>query len=79
MQLNLHLEMKNSFFKTIILGFFLLSDLVLFAQPGDDDGSGGLEGGDTPPAPIDGKLIWLGIIAILFAFYTLKRKRQQVY
>lgn len=79
MQLNLHLEMKNSFFKTIILGFFLLSDLVLFAQPGDDDGSGGLEGGDTPPAPIDGKLIWLGIIAILFAFYILKRKREQAY
>lgn len=76
MHLNLLLEMKNNLFKIYIVAFFLLTDFILFAQPGDDDGSGGLEGGDAPPAPINGKLIWLGLAAVLFAFYSYKRNRK---
>ncbi len=43
----------KSIYKIYILTFILLSDFVMFAQPGDDDGSGGLEGDDAPAAPID--------------------------
>ena len=69
--------MKNNLFKISILTFFLLTDFVLFAQPGDDDGSGGLEGNDPPAAPINGKLVWLGIAAVLFAFIALREFAKQ--
>jgi len=68
--------MKNKLFNLYLISFFLLVDFVAFAQPGDDDGSGGLEGDDAPPAPIDGKLIWLGIIALLYAFYSIRKNRR---
>ena len=67
----------KSIYKFYISTFLLLSDFVLFAQPGDDDGSGELEGDDTPAAPIDGKLIWLAIVSILFAFYYLNKRAQK--
>ncbi len=71
--------MKNIFFKWYIVGFFLLTDILLFAQPGQDQGGGGgLEGDDPPTAPLDGKLIWLGIVAILFAFYSYSRRLSKV-
>lgn len=67
----------KSLYKIYILAFVLLSDIMLFAQPGDDDGGGGLEGEDTPAAPINGKLIWLAITGIVFAFYYFGTKRQK--
>ena len=67
----------KSIYKIYILTFLLLSDFILFAQPGDDDGGGGLEGDDAPPAPIDGKLIWLAIVSILFAFYIFNKRTQK--
>ncbi|PWA04193.1 signal peptidase [Flavobacterium psychrotolerans] len=70
--------MKINLFKLYILGFFLLSNFTLFAQfPGDDQGGGGLEGADPVSAPIDGKLVWLGIAAILFALYRFKSKNKE--
>jgi hypothetical protein len=68
--------MKNNLFKLYILSLFLLSDFLVFAQPGDDDGGGGLEGGDPVPAAIDAKLVWLGIAAVIYAFYSFNRKRK---
>ena len=68
--------MKNRVLHIFLITFFILVDFAAFAQPGDDDGSGGLEGNDPPPAPIDGKLIWLGIVAILFAFYSIHKYRK---
>lgn len=65
--------MKN-IFKLYLLSFLLLSDFVAFAQPGDDDGGGGVEGNDPSPAPINSKLIYLAIIGILFVFYKRNRK-----
>jgi len=76
LQLKCLFEMKNKLFNLYLISFFLLVDFVAFAQPGDDDGSGGLEGDDAPPAPIDGKLIWLGIIALLYAFYSIRKNRR---
>ncbi|MBC8882968.1 hypothetical protein H9X57_04930 [Flavobacterium piscinae] len=67
----------KSIYKFYIVTFLLLSDFIMFAQPGDDDGGGGLEGDDTPVAPIDGKLIWLAMISILFAFYYLNKRTQK--
>jgi len=67
--------MKN-FYKIYIVAILLFSDFVLFAQPGDNDGSDGLERDDTPAAPINGKLIWLVIVGLLFAFYCFSKKRQ---
>jgi hypothetical protein len=69
--------MKNNIFKLYILAFFLLADFISFAQPGQDQPGGGLEGDDPPPAPINGKLILLAIAAILFAFYTIKNRRKE--
>ncbi|WP_298224243.1 hypothetical protein [Flavobacterium sp.] len=68
--------MKNRLFNLYLISFFLLVDFVAFAQPGDDDGSGGLEGNDPPPAPINGKLVWLGIVALLYAFYSIRKYRR---
>jgi len=68
--------MKNKFHTICLITFFLLVDFAAFAQPGDDDGSGGLEGNDPPPAPINQKLIWLGFIAILFAYYKIRQYRK---
>ncbi len=61
--------------KFYLVLFVFLSDFVSFAQPGDDDGTGGVEGGDPEPAPINSKLILLAIIGILFVVYTYRKNR----
>ena len=48
----------------------------MFAQPGDEDGDGGLEGDDPAPAPINSKLIILAIIGILFVIYSFNKKKK---
>ena len=63
----------NKFYKFCLFSFILLSDFVAFAQPDDEeDGGGGLEGGDPAPAPINGKLLILIFFVLFFAFYKLK-------
>jgi len=58
-----------------IVLFLFVSDFKLFAQgPGDDDEDGDLEGGD--PVPINGKLIWLLIAGLAFAFYYFRKYRK---
>ena len=55
-----------SFYLTLLLSLF---SFVAFAQvnpPADDD---------PPPAPINTKLIWLGVFGITFAFYYFKKKK----
>lgn len=72
--------MKN-LLKLYLLGFFLLSDFIMFAQPGNNTGGGEppLEDTNEPqPAGIDTKLIYLLLIALAFAVYTIqKRKRNR--
>ena len=68
--------MKN-LYKVYILAFVLTSDLMLFAQVGEDDGTDGFGGDDIPADPINSKLIWLAFIGILFAFYYFSTKRQK--
>jgi hypothetical protein len=71
--------MKN-LIKFGLFSFFLLSDFVMFAQPGDEDdnGGGGLEGNDPAPAPINSKLIILLVLGLVFAFYKLKKSPKKV-
>lgn len=69
--------MKNTLLKIYLLGFFLLADFIAFAQPGSDSPDGDLEGTDPPATPINGKLIWLGIAAVLFAHFMYNQKRKR--
>lgn len=69
--------MKN-IFKLYLLSFFLLLDFVMFAEVGDDDGGGGIAGGDPVPAPINSKLILLAIMGILFVFYTFRKNKKTI-
>ena len=64
-------------FNFYIFTFLLLSDFIMFAQPGDDDNNGDLEGGDPAPAPINSKLILLLLAGVLFAIYTIRRNRKE--
>lgn len=70
-------------FKLYLLGFFLLSDFIVFAQgPNDDTDTGG---GQTPledtsdpqAASVDSKLIYLLIIGLLFAVYTFQKRSKK--
>ena len=67
--------MKN-LFRIYLLLFFLLSDFVVFAQPGDDNENpeDPEDPGDTQPLPINSKLIWLALLGVLFVYY----KRNQM-
>ena len=68
--------MKKTILQSFLLLTFLFLDFVAFAQgiPGSDDGTDTLEE-DDPAAPINGKLIWLAILGIAFAYYTYKKTR----
>ena len=69
--------MKNKLFNIYLLGFFLLSDFIMFAQtPGSDSPDGDLEGGEEPEASINSKLILLGIAGIIYVYYTFYKKRK---
>jgi len=68
----------KSFVKLYLFSFILLSNFTTFAQTGPGDtGDGNLEGTDPAPAPIDGKLILLIIVALLFALYKLKNSTKK--
>ncbi|RZJ66948.1 MAG: hypothetical protein EOO50_07795 [Flavobacterium sp.] len=68
--------MKQNLFKLYFLTFFLLIDFVAFAQPGSDDENDDLEGNDPPATPINGKLIWLAVLAIVFVYFTYRRHKK---
>ena len=61
-----------------ILVFLLTSDFKLFAQPGDENGDGDLEGEDPiPGAPINSKVFLLVVVGVAFAWYKFQMKRQK--
>ena len=66
--------------KIYLITFLVCADLTAFAAgPGDNDGGGGLEGGDTPPAaPINSKLIILAFLGIIYVIYTFRRNKRIV-
>jgi len=58
----------------------MMSNIMVFAQPGNGDGGGGtgLEGGDPSPAPINSKLILLAALGILYAIYKFKKTTKKI-
>ena len=68
--------MKNKILNFYLLAFVLFSDFKLFAQPGYESDEENLEDDEeAPQAPISGKLIWLALTGILFAYYIYRRNR----
>lgn len=63
--------------KFYLLSFILMSDFLTYAQPGENDGGGGLEGGDPQPAPINSKLFLLAIAGALFVIYSFRKREKQ--
>lgn len=57
--------------------FTLLTDFVAFAadEPGDFGDPGDDNPLDVSPAPIDGYLLWMALIAIAFAMFVISRRR----
>ena len=76
MSFNYFFDMKK-LMKFYLLAFFLFSDFVVFAQPGE--GGGDLDGEDpVPVAPINGQLMVLAILGISFVIYTYRKNKKIV-
>ena len=71
-----HNTMKKNILQSFLLLSFLFLDFVAFAQPGDLSDDGLETDDDAPVASINGKLIWLAILGIAFAYYTYKKTRK---
>ena len=75
--------MKNSLLKWYMFAFLFVGSLTLFAQGdvGDDEGCIGCPpietDGDTEPTPINTKLIYLAIVAVVFAYFYFKNNNQK--
>lgn len=69
--------MKN-YQKISIFLYMLLFDFIAFAQPGDTDGTPDGLDSDEPTAPINGKLIILAVVGVIFMFYKLKSTKKQL-
>jgi hypothetical protein len=66
--------MKKELLKAYLLLVCLLTDVLLYAQPGDTDGTptDNLEGTD-PAATIDAMLLFIVVIAVVFGFYVISK------
>ena len=72
--------MKNTVLKYYIVAFYLCSTFVMFADPGSNTGDGGLEGetGDnTPTTPINGYVLVLAMVGLIYAFHKFRAYQNQ--
>jgi hypothetical protein len=67
---------KNKILLVLALFLFFFTDALLFAQPGDTDGTGNLEGADAPAAPIDDWISLVLILGLLLGYYILKTRKE---
>ena len=70
--------MKKKLLKTFFIITLVFLDFVAFAQndgPGMNNAANTLEADDAPDTPVSGKLMYLGIAGIAFAYYVYKQKR----
>ncbi len=58
--------MKTNFLKYYITVFYLCFTFSAFAQPGTNDDNSGLEGTETPAAPIDDYVVFLAAIGLVY-------------
>lgn len=61
----------------LVYSFILVVNTIIFAQPGVDDGSGGVEGGDPIAAPINTHLSLLFIGGLIVAFYAFSGNKNK--
>jgi len=66
--------MKNKYKTLPTLVLFLISNVLLFAQPGSTDDTGTLEGAETPPMPIDDWISLVLVVGLLLGYYILKTR-----
>ena len=64
--------MKNLFNKYYIAFFYLCSNFVLFAEPGDGNDTNDLENVDAVAAPINDYIWILALVGLIFVFLKLK-------
>ncbi|WP_396186886.1 hypothetical protein [Flavobacterium sp.] len=65
--------MKTNPFKYYAVAICLCANFVMLAQlPGAEDNNGGLEGAETPVAPIDGYVWVLATIGLTYVFLRLR-------
>ena len=66
--------MNKKIVKSLLITVCLFTNVLLFAQPGDTDGTptDNLEGTD-PPATIDSMLLFLSVLAVVFGFYIVNK------
>jgi len=71
--------MKNKLFKYYIAAFCFCSTSILFAQPGNNDTGGALEGttGDTTPAPIDDYVGILALVGLSLVFIKVRANQNK--
>lgn len=71
--------MKYTIKNSALFAFIFFSNFTLLAQtnPGENDDTGTLESADTPAAPIDDYLLWLGILGTLYAGYYFYSKTKK--
>lgn len=69
--------MKNNSLKFYIPAIYFYSTIVLFAQPGDTNDTGSLEGTDAPAAPIDNYIWVLALIALVLVFLQFRAIRNK--
>jgi hypothetical protein len=69
--------MKNKVLKIYITIVCLFSNLLIFANPGDESETGDLQGGDAT-VPI-GDYIWvLAVMVVVYAFWKLKAPQNRI-
>ena len=66
--------MKNLSSKLYMTLLLIFSNLIIFAQPGNNDGFGGLEGGDAPAAPVDDWIIPFIVLSSIVGYYLIRKK-----
>lgn len=73
-------NISNHFIQFFIFSFVLLSNVIMYGQPGDTDGTlEGLEGDDALPAaaPIDDYLWLLMLVGLVFVFFKYRAYLKQ--
>lgn len=65
--------MKTNLLKKYIAAIYFCSNFATYAQlPGTEDNNGGLEGADTPAAPIDGYVWVLAAMGLVYVFWRIR-------
>ncbi len=69
--------MRDNLLRLYITCFFVLSNVLMFAQ-NDEDDNGDLEGNDPPAVPINSKMILLIGIGIVYSFYVFRNQNKKI-